>query len=341
MNCVPQNQECPHHFLDGANNGSSPFRDVSDAGNRPFRGDTDDDDNPFSRGRPDGGHDLDLNETRRVLNDTRLRRRLHRSFNPSFIDEIIGLQRHENGSLGNKDHQHGDACSRRYSSCVKNALSNLLFLSDLDDKCCKMAQDPQLFAQRLRNISRQFNHGRMDCPRGTKFCPFSFVLKGNGCIPVGGNISAGLKNNTDDGILTDAHSTPWGNQSQKGYKVCEVLMGSIRDEKPCSHRRLLRWLKNKNDSISPFGKPCPKDTKFCPSSLDCRTEAESCRTEKLTHWASKNLCNSSERLCLGCDIHCRLKDDKCLREANMSRDLREAALTLQPGKMFFCVLSLL
>lgn len=113
-------------------------------------------------------------------------------------------------------------------------------------------------------------------------------------------------------------------------------MKDIRDRKPCSHRGLVQWLRKKNDSISPFGKPCPKDTNFCSSSFDCRSEKERCHTEKLTRWASKNLCNSSDRLCLGCSIECRLKDEKCPREVNMSKALREAALTLGPGKLVLC-----
>ena len=331
MNCIPQNQECPNHHFDRADNRSSLSREGDQDGSHPSRRNTHGDDNPFSRGPPDGEHDFDGNETRSLLNDTRLRRMLRRSFSPSFIDDIIGLHSRRNGSFGDKDRQHGDACARRYSSCVKTALTNLMFLNDLDGECCKMAQDPQRFAQKLRNISRQFTPRRTDCPNGTRFCPFSFVLNGNGCISVRGNFSFGVKNYSDDGVIRDAHSTPWGNQSRKGFKVCQVLMRGIRDGKPCSHRHLLRWLRNKNDSISPFGKVCPKDTKFCSSSFDCKSEKEGCRAEKLTRWASKNLCNSSERLCLGCSIKCRLKDEKCPREANMSKALREAALTLDPG----------
>ncbi|XP_078364556.1 uncharacterized protein LOC144648981 [Oculina patagonica] len=330
MKCIAQNKECPPP-PDRADNGSSPSRGGNDNVNRPPRrddDDDDDDDNPFSRGPPDGRDDFDRNETRSLMNETRLRGKLRRSFNPSFIDEIIGLRGRGNGSFG--DHQHGDKCARRYSSCVKTALANLMFLSDLDGECCKMTQDPQRFAQRLRNISRQFTPRRMDCPEGTRFCPFSFVLKGNGCIPVRGNFSGGLNNDSDGGIPMDDHSTPWGNQSRKGFKVCEVLMRGIRDGKPCSHRHLLRWLRNKNDSISRFGKACPGDKKFCPSSFDCRSEEEGCHTDKLRHWASKNLCNSSERLCLGCSIECRLKDEECPRAANMSKALREAALALKP-----------
>lgn len=219
MNCIPGDRECPRRDNDRADNGrnsSLPFppQEGVNVGSRPSRQGDDDDNNPFSRGPPDGRHDFDWNATRSVLNETKLKRMLRRSFNPSFIDEIIGIQSQANGSFANSHRSDRDACTRRYSSCVKTALANLMFLNDLNGECCKMVQEPQHFAQMLHNISRKFSPRRMDCPRGSRFCPFSFVLNGNGCIPMRGNISSGFKNDSDDGISTTP-ITPGGSNPRK------------------------------------------------------------------------------------------------------------------------------
>lgn len=341
MNCVPKDRQCPHpegvrgrndslHFSRNDslrndslrssrndNNGPRPSREDNSENRRRSR---EDDDNPFLDRRPrDDEDDFERNETSKVLNDTRLRRMLGRSFNPSIIDEIIGRGRRANMSSENKDRKNWDACDRRYSHCIKAALANLMLFKDLDGECCRMTQEPLQFARRLRNITRKF----IDCPSGTRFSPFSFVFKeDSGCIPM---------NRSDDGVPDDDQGSSWRNKSRKGSSFCEILKRSIRGEKLFSSRHLVRWLMEKNN-VSLFTKHCPKGKKFCPSSFDCRSKEQECRTEKLTQWASKNLCNSSERLCLGCRIGCRSKDDGCRNEANMSKPLRQAALSLMPGE---------
>lgn len=202
MNCEPENQQC--HRLGGPKdfrghnsslkrnnsipsklNESLPMskidRNVSQV-NVQHRRRSQDDANPFSAGRArDGQHDFQRNETSNMLNDTRLRRILGRSFNPFMIDEIIGQGRRSNRTHDKKDVKNQEACDRRYSHCIRSTLANLMLFKDLDGECCRMTQEPLQFVKSLHNISRKF----IDCPPGKKFSPLSFVFKDNGgCIPM-------------------------------------------------------------------------------------------------------------------------------------------------------------
>lgn len=270
------------------------------------------DDNPFSSSgyRDDGSRDGGSSDG---MNDTIWRMKLRKVFNGLILEDVIGPEDHRNGSFGD-----GDGCFRRYGSCLKNALRNVLFLKALDGKCCRMKEDPQRFAQKLKNITREFH-----CPRGTKFCPFRFMISGQGCIPEGKNCSATFGNHSEP------HWTPWGSKSRKDRKYCDILKTDIPKKMPCSYHALIKWMTEMPESVTPSGKPCPPGARFCPSTFDCRPKAQGCDTEELTRWASKILCRSSQRLCVECGIHCRLKEERCPREANMSKALREAALTLK------------
>lgn len=285
-----------------------------------------DDDNPFSsRWFQRGEHDFDRSDLRRVLNDTGLRRMLRQSFNRSIFEEM-----NDRGSLDDRDDPHRDGCDKRYTPCIKNALKNVMLLKALDGQCCRMRENPLRFTLGLRNFTRQFH-----CPRGTKFCPFRFVIRGDGCIPVERNCSARLGNRSDDRNPSEPHWTPWGSKSRKGYKYCEIFKANIPDKMPCSYPVLIKWMAARNDSVSPFGKACPRGTRFCASTFDCRPKEKGCGTEGLIRWASKILCGSSQRLCVECGIHCRLKEERCPREANMSMAMREAALKHEPSKLLF------
>ena len=253
-----------------------------------------------------------------------MRGKLRRSFNRSILAEIIGPEDRGNGSFGD---QHRDGCSRSYSRCIKNALRDFMLLKDLDGQCCKMSEDPQRYSRRLRNITRQFG-----CPRGTKFCPFRFLISGNGCIPVGKNCSSRRGNHSGDGIPPESHRAPWGSKSSKGYKYCALFKANIPRKVPCSYRVLIKWMAAKNDTVPPTGKSCPRGTRFCPSTFKCAPKEERCGAEQLTRWASKILCGSNRRLCVGCKIRCVLKEEQCSREVNMSMALREAVLKLKPSK---------
>lgn len=285
-----------------------------------------DDDNPFSsRWFQRGEHDFDRSDLRRALNDTGLRRMLRQSFNRSIFEEI-----NDRGSLDDRDDRHRDGCDKRYTPCIKNALKNVMLLKALDGQCCRMRENPLRFTLGLRNFTRQFH-----CPRGTKFCPFRFVIRGDGCIPVERNCSARLGNRSDDRNPSKPHWTPWGSKSLKGYKYCEIFKANIPDKMPCSYPVLIKWMAARNDSVSPFGKACPRGARFCASTFDCRPKEKGCGTEGLILWASKILCGSSQRLCVECGIHCRLKEERCPREANMSMAMREAALKHEPSKLLF------
>lgn len=347
MNCEPENQQC--HRLGGPKdfrghnsslkrnnsipsklNESLPMskidRNVSQV-NVQHRRRSQDDANPFSAGRArDGQHDFQRNETSNMLNDTRLRRILGRSFNPSMIDEIIGQGRRSNRTHDKKDVKNQEACDRRYSHCIKSTLANLMLFKDLDGECCRMTQEPLQFVKSLHNISRKF----IDCPPGKKFSPLSFVFKDNGgCIPM---------NRSDDNVREEHRWTSSKNRSEKEHSFCEIVKKNVNDKKPLSSRRLVRWLVEKYN-VSRSVKHCPIGKTFCPSSFDCRTKERGCHAEKLKKWASKNLCNSSEHLCLGCGAGCRLKKNECPKEANMSRALRQAALSIDPGAMS-CVVNI-
>lgn len=340
-NCVPSPEQCTlpgahgnfgHHIPSLKRNNSLPSklneslslgkrdRNVSQV-NVQNRRRSQDDANPFSaRGPRNGQHDFERNETSNVLNDTRLRRILGQSFSPSMIDEIIGQRRRSNMSHDKKDNKNQEACNRRYSHCIRSALANLMLFKDLDGECCRMTQEPLQFVRRLRNISRKF----IDCPPGSRFSPFSFIFKDNGgCIPM---------NRSDDHVPEDDRGTSSKNRSENEHSFCETLKRNIHDKKPFSSRRLVRWLVKKSN-VSLSTKHCPTGKKFCPSSFDCRSKEHGCHTGTLTKWASKNLCNSSERLCLGCGAGCRLKKDECPKEANTSKALRQAALSIEPGEM--------
>lgn len=285
----------------------------------------DSDDNPFSsRESRDRGRDFDGSDLRRVLNETRLRRMLRRSFNHSILNE---REDHRNRSLGGRDGPNEDKCGRRYASCIQNALSNFMLLKSLDGKCCRMTENPQRFVRELRNITREFR-----CPRGTKFCPFRFVFRGNGCIRVGRNCSAAPGNRSDERNSSEPHWSPWGSKSSKGDKYCYLINSHIPQKMPCTYPALIKVLAASNKSAFPFGKACPRGERFCLSTFGCRPKERGCGTQELIHWASKVFCGPSKRLCVGCKIFCRSKEESCPQAANMSMALRKAALSLEPSK---------
>ena len=256
-------------------------------------------------------------------NATRLlRRKMQRgSFNRSIIEEVIESENYENDSLGG---QSPKECGRFYSPGIKDAVRMLMRLMDLDDHCCEMNENPQSFARKLRNITRQF-----ECPKRTKFCPFRFLVKGNGCIPMGKNCSAVHGNHFDE---------PWSpcrKMPKKGFKYCKLFNAEIPKEMPCSHRPVMKWMAMNNTRISVTGKKCRNGTRFYLSTFDCKPKGQGSGFEDLTRRASKFLCDPSKHLCVGCGVSCRSKERKCPRRANMSMALREAALNLEPSKMPF------
>ena len=293
----------------------------------PGNHDDDDDDggNPFvppRRRSRDGERTMDQgNGFGHNQNATRLLRRKMqgRSFNRSIIEEVIESENYENDSLGG---QSPKECGRFYSPGIKDAVRMLMRLMDLDDHCCEMNENPQSFARKLRNITRQF-----ECPKRTKFCPFRFLVKGNGCIPMGKNCSAVHGNHFDE---------PWSpcrKMPKKGFKYCKLFNAEIPKEMPCSHRPVMKWMAMNNTRISVTGKKCRNGTRFYLSTFDCRPRGQGSGFEDLTRRASKFLCNPSKRLCVGCGVSCRSKERECTRRANMSMAIREAALNLEPSKL--------
>lgn len=294
----------------------------------------DSDDNPFlSRLSGDNGDGSGGGNLMRVLNETRLRRMLRRSFNHSIFN---GPEDRRNGSSGDSKDPNEDRCGKRYSPCVQNPLRNFMLLKSLNGKCCRMRENPRRFARQLWNISREYG-----CPKGTKFCPFRFVFTGEGCIPVGRNCTAGFGNRSDDRNSSERHWSPWGSKSRKGFKYCEIVKADIPSKMPCSYRAVIKWMATKNESDDPLRKVCPRGTNLCRSTFECRPKDQGCSTKQLIRWASKIFCGPSQRLCIGCEIRCLEKEKSCPRAGNMSVALRDAALSLEPGKTrgYACVIS--
>ena len=325
LNCIVGNT-CPER------NESNPFGGGANIGGGsnfigPGNHDDDDDDggNPFvppRRRSRDGEQTMDQgNGFGHNQNATRLLRRKMqgRSFNRSIIEEVIESENYENDSLGG---QSPKECGRFYSPGIKDAVRMLMRLMDLDDHCCEMNENPQRFARKLRNITRQF-----ECPKRTKFCPFRFLVKGNGCIPMGKYCSAVHGNHFDE---------PWSpcrKMPKKGFKYCKLFNAEIPKEMPCSHRPVMKWMAMNNTRISVTGKKCRNGTRFYLSTFYCRPRGQGIGFEDLTRRASKFLCNPSKRLCVGCGVSCRSKERECPRRANMSMAIREAALNLEPSKL--------
>ena len=326
MNCTPgkgcegRNSSLFSHEggLDGRHPSNGSLSRKNDSSPNPVRGEDrrdDSDDNPFSsRESRDRGYDFDGSDLRRVLNETRLRRMLRRSFNHSILKE---RKDQGNGSFDGKDE---DKCGRRYASCIQNALSNFMLLKSLDGKCCRMTENPQRFARELRNITREFR-----CPRGTKFCPFRFVFRGDGCIRVGRNCSAWIGNRSEDRNSSEPRWSPWGSKSPKGHKYCYLFNSHIPQKTPCRYPALIKVLAARNGT-------CPRGKRFCLSTFDCQPKEQDCGTQELIHWASKVFCGPTTRLCVGCKIFCRSKEESCPKAANMSMVLRKASLSLEPSK---------
>jgi len=284
------------------------------------------DDNPFlSREAPDEEKQFNRSGFGRVFNETNFKKMLRKAFDHSILNEPENLV---NESFGFEKDSSRDWCGRRYSSCVQNAVDIFLMLKSLDGKCCKMAENPEKFAQKLSDISREFH-----CPRGKRFCAFRFIFQGDGCIPVGTSCSAGFVNRTGDRNNSEPRWSPSGTKSCQGYKYCEMFKANIPERMPCSYPALVKWIASKNDSRSPYGKTCPKGSRFCLSTFDCRPKEQGCGSEELIDWASNIFCKRNQRLCVGCGIHCRSKQEKCPNAVNMSVELRKAALELKPGNI--------
>ena len=284
------------------------------------------DDNPFlSREAPDDEKQFNRSGFGRVFNETKFKKMLRKAFNHSILNEP---ENQVNESFGFEKDSSRDWCGRRYSSCVQNAVDIFLMLKSLDGKCCKMAENPENFSQKLSDISREFH-----CPRGKRFCAFRFIFQGDGCIPVGTSCSAGFVNRTGDRNNSEPRWSPSGTKSCQGYKYCEMFKANIPERMPCSYPALVKWIASKNDSRSPYGKTCPKGSRFCLSTFDCRPKEQGCGSEELIDWASNIFCKRNQRLCVGCGIRCRSKQEKCPRAVNMSVELRKAALELKPGKL--------
>lgn len=125
---------------------------------------------------------------------------------------------------------------------------------------CKLLRDNTAeFVKKLADILHKKPEGRNCSEEKPKFCPLKME-----CIHANDTC-------TPDQLVNMGNMTmvPWGEEcTERGHMFCPLFMQCV-PSRQCSYRSIINWMNRGNNSVTPFGKPCPKGTFFKAIRMKC------------------------------------------------------------------------